>query len=844
MTISRPQTTALYANQSLNQLRMSSMQASERISTGLKINSAKDDPAGIAEAARLSSKIVALQRAASNASDGIQMLETASSAAGQIGDALMRMRELALQSLNDTYSPDQRQSLDIEFQQLKAQMLHVANHTQWNDQHLLNTHLDVGFQAEAAAIRSNTPINTLGPASGNYTFYLNGVGVEVALEQGESQTSRLQKLVAAVQTSQNLHGVVASISPEGGLALLTPDGRDLSAWYDSASTGGLNASHLGLGQTASKQMTAIALGAATPPTGLPTKTVTDHFVEFNGLGESSESILPVRSSSPSVSDGMISVVDNKVYRGNGSQAAVIGTVDAVKNGLNGQPLRIQLKTDFTNGNFEAGAAGDTSVAGWQVVNQPVRMGGASMIAGFPTPADATPTGAEPAFVNQNAKFSTSLISSGLPAGSSLGLNMVSTNISTPSYGVVHGPYVVSEQPVPLDAGSSVSFDWKAQGGADSYDVYAYLLNTDTGQTINLLNRTGTTSNWTTSTTTVPQAGNYKFVFISGTYDQTGGTIAGAQLSIDNVRVNGSAEAYEPSTQDIDALTALVTYSNPKPVSASLEVKGVLIESVVSEDLSEITDSLQAQLQQKIDQGEITDLRLEREGDELRLVSTVAGAAFAVKALTQSSASLSLHISEVAPNTTEENLIDGIAGATAQTTGARVVKGSPLTEQILNSSADKFLQIGDYSSDFIRVNLPNFGATGHILRSLVWDVALQDPKFTNGPLAGMLNDVAQYTAVNLLTSQAANQAMGAIDQAMSLTIKAQTALGATVSRLDHVLTNLAYKGTDASSARSQIQDSDYAKEASHLSRAQLMEQVAMQVLTQSQTSQRSILQLLA
>jgi flagellin len=199
---------------------------------------------------------------------------------------------------------------------------------------------------------------------------------------------------------------------------------------------------------------------------------------------------------------------------------------------------------------------------------------------------------------------------------------------------------------------------------------------------------------------------------------------------------------------------------------------------------------------------------------------------------------------VEPNTAEENLIDGIAGATAQTTGARVVKGSPLTEQILNNSADKFLQIGDLSSDFIRVNLPNFGATGHILRSLVWDVALQDPKFANGPLAGMLNDVAQYTAVNLLTSQGANQAIGAIDQAMSLTTKAQTSIGATVSRLDHVLTNLAFKGTDASSSRSQIQDADYTKEASHLSRAQLMEQVAMQVLAQSQTSQRSVLQLLA
>ena len=56
--------------------------------------------------------------------------------------------------------------------------------------------------------------------------------------------------------------------------------------------------------------------------------------------------------------------------------------------------------------------------------------------------------------------------------------------------VVHGPYVVSKEPVYVAAGSDLTFNWRAQGGSDAIDVYAYALNTDTGETINLLNQTG------------------------------------------------------------------------------------------------------------------------------------------------------------------------------------------------------------------------------------------------------------------------------------------------------------------------------------------------------------------
>ena len=108
--------------------------------------------------------------------------------------------------------------------------------------------------------------------------------------------------------------------------------------------------------------------------------------------------------------------------------------------------------------------------------------------------------------------------------------------------VVHGPYVVSKDSVFISAGSTVSFDWRAQGGSDAYDVFAYILDVNSGRTVELLNLTGSEtqdSGWSTVTHTLANEGNYKFVFASGTFDESFGKAAGASLFIDNIEVSGN-----------------------------------------------------------------------------------------------------------------------------------------------------------------------------------------------------------------------------------------------------------------------------------------------------------------
>jgi flagellin-like hook-associated protein FlgL len=126
--------------------------------------------------------------------------------------------------------------------------------------------------------------------------------------------------------------------------------------------------------------------------------------------------------------------------------------------------------------------------------------------------------------------------------------------------VLHGPVVSSNAATSLTTGDTISFDWRAQGGTDAFDVYAYIVDTQTGRTEELLNATGAsaadTRPWTTVSHTVAAAGEYRFVFLSGSWDATGGQVAGAKLFIDNVTVaTSSGRRSDSGLSDINSASS-------------------------------------------------------------------------------------------------------------------------------------------------------------------------------------------------------------------------------------------------------------------------------------------------
>jgi len=111
----------------------------ERLSSGLRINSAKDDAAGLAVRELMRADIAVLQQGSRNASDGISMLQTMEGAMQVMDDALVRMKELAMQASTGTYSAAQRTIMNNEFQQMALEITRIAGDTKFNSIHLLDS---------------------------------------------------------------------------------------------------------------------------------------------------------------------------------------------------------------------------------------------------------------------------------------------------------------------------------------------------------------------------------------------------------------------------------------------------------------------------------------------------------------------------------------------------------------------------------------------------------------------------------------------------------------------------------------------------------------------------------
>jgi len=131
--------------------------AMQRLSSGLRVNSAKDDAAGLAIAERMNSQVRGMNVAARNANDGISLSQTAEGALGKIGDAMQRMRELAVQSANGTNNSQDRDNLQAEFQQLNDEVARIVSGTRFNGTVLFDgTQGTFSFQVGAGTDATDT----------------------------------------------------------------------------------------------------------------------------------------------------------------------------------------------------------------------------------------------------------------------------------------------------------------------------------------------------------------------------------------------------------------------------------------------------------------------------------------------------------------------------------------------------------------------------------------------------------------------------------------------------------------------------------------------------------------
>ncbi|MSQ64731.1 MAG: flagellin, partial [Limnohabitans sp.] len=239
MSVINTNVKALVAQESMRSSNLSLSQAMERLSTGSKINSAKDDAAGLAITNRMSSQIRGMAKAIGNVNDAISMSQTAEGAIGNVGDILQRMRELAVQAGTGTLNDNDRSSLQLEISQLKQQIDDIATKTNHNNIKLLDgtaqnvviqsgvnsgDTMKIGFDSlktkdigigSKAFLQSAVGTSATRAALAASSLYLNGVAVGASLADDDTAsplagkaTSAIAK-AAAINRVANLSGVYA-----------------------------------------------------------------------------------------------------------------------------------------------------------------------------------------------------------------------------------------------------------------------------------------------------------------------------------------------------------------------------------------------------------------------------------------------------------------------------------------------------------------------------------------------------------------------------------------------------------------------------------------------------------
>ena len=170
---------ALIANTQLGRTESALDKAIERLSSGLRINHAEDDAAGMAISKKMHTQIKALNQSNRNASDGISVVQTAESALAEIEDMLQRMRELAVQAADDTYSIEDKAALQSEINQLVEEIDRVATDTEYNTMPLL----DGTLSRRAYANVNDVYMIDMSPSivSGNYSFEVTSAATRASL---------------------------------------------------------------------------------------------------------------------------------------------------------------------------------------------------------------------------------------------------------------------------------------------------------------------------------------------------------------------------------------------------------------------------------------------------------------------------------------------------------------------------------------------------------------------------------------------------------------------------------------------------------------------------------------
>jgi flagellin len=203
---------SLNAQRNLNQSNSALSSSLQKLSSGLRVNSAKDDAAGLAVSEGLSSQIRGNSQGIRNAYDGISVAQTAEAALGQVGNNLQRIREIAVQSANGSISNDNRSQLQKEVDQLTQEVSRIIQTTNFNGTKLLTGNKGITFQVGASGSKDNQVVATGVELSGikGYSATLTATGAVKVTTSGAASAA-IKAMDTAIQKVTNTRATFGAI---------------------------------------------------------------------------------------------------------------------------------------------------------------------------------------------------------------------------------------------------------------------------------------------------------------------------------------------------------------------------------------------------------------------------------------------------------------------------------------------------------------------------------------------------------------------------------------------------------------------------------------------------------
>ena len=202
---------SLNAQRNLNTSQGALHMALERLSSGLRVNSAKDDAAGLSIATRMTAQSRGMSVAIRNANDGISLAQTAEGALGQIRDHLMRMRDLAVQSANATNTAGDRSALNAEFSQLQAEVARIIVQTKFNGKEIVGASAGSNeFQVGANAGEKVTVTTTNLSANTDFLSVINNLSIGITVDRASEALIQLDVALITLNAERSTLGAAQS----------------------------------------------------------------------------------------------------------------------------------------------------------------------------------------------------------------------------------------------------------------------------------------------------------------------------------------------------------------------------------------------------------------------------------------------------------------------------------------------------------------------------------------------------------------------------------------------------------------------------------------------------------